>query len=95
MTNTQLTGMESLGVVPKFEQKHYLVQMRFNQEHAQTPGLYWRVIVDGVEHKARSVRVFTPMQTEEFEKAGEMKGNVFTRGWPQFDDERNVVIQFP
>lgn len=93
--STQPAPTELLNAIPTFEQKHHLVQMRFNQEHPLTPGLYWRVIVDGTEYKARSVRVFTPMQTEEFEKAGEMKGNVFTRGWPQFDADRNVVIQFP
>lgn len=72
------------------------IQIRWNHGHSQpgpTFGLFWRVIADGTETLARTVRVLTPMTSEEVELNGELKGNLVTYGFVHLDANDNCVIR--
>ena len=80
-------------MIPSFDPYlTYRIQIRFNHDHEKDGGLCWRVFVGDAEFKARSISVYTPLFTELVTVDGELKGNVYTVGFPTFDVESNVIV---
>lgn len=79
----------------RIEYRAYNIQMRFNQQWAQTDGLFWRLIIEGFEIHVSDFLIHSEVTTEVFKLNDEMKGNIITRGFPVFGgkNNRSVVIQ--
>jgi hypothetical protein len=70
------------------------INIRFNTDKekvsAELPA--WRVLIDGIEHLASSVRVEVPMQTtEDLLPTGQRKWHLSCRGYAHWDNDACVI----
>lgn len=72
---------------------HSRILVHFNTKWKEDPeGRQWRVLIDGVEDLAHSVRIKTDILTVEEPIAGEQKFHFLCYGKVEWDDNYNATI---